>query len=161
MKKLLAAAAFALLITLVGVTPASIDDALGANAAECDRCEQAVQRAAVHAAMRSVQPGPMEMPLEFRDDDDDSSAPYVLSSAELERIGLKPQPAVGFENPGPLPTRLRKVPVLRVRIHAIRTADSDGSEAATITPEQVGRLVEQANLVWWLNPTRGSFVPTS
>jgi hypothetical protein len=162
MKKLLAAAASAVLIALSGVIPVSIDELLGVNAAECDRCEQAVQRAAVsqRAAMRSVQPGPMEMPLEFRDDDDDTSAPYILSSAELAGIGLKPQPGVKFERvTTPLPTGLRRVPVLRVRIHAIRTANSDGSEAATITPEQVGRLVEQANLVWWSSGIEFQFDP--
>ncbi len=36
----------------------------------------------------------------------------------------------------------------RLRLHAVRTANNDGSQAATITPEEIPILVEQANVVF-------------
>ena len=38
--------------------------------------------------------------------------------------------------------------VYEIRLHAIRTADDDGSHAATILPEEVTRLVDAANRVY-------------
>jgi hypothetical protein len=137
-----------------------------ANVPECAGCEQAAQRQAVRQTgqrqtIRSVQPGAMAMPPEFRDDDDDSSAPYVLSAVELGQIGLKRQtPSAATFNPHKYSVgRARIAPVLRVRIHAIRTANTNGTEAATITREQVKKLVDQANLVWWPSGIEFQFDP--
>ena len=158
-------AAATLVLTLVAVLQAGIGDALDAEAPECAGCEQVAQRQAVRQTaprptLRAVQPGAMEMPLGFRDDDDDSSAPYVLSAVELGRIGLKKKTAVATYDPHDYSVkRVRIAPVLRVRIHAIRTANTNGSDAATITPEQVKKLVDQANLVWWPSGIEFQFDP--
>ena len=157
MKTLLAVAAVAVLSIAHTTIPRATGDGFDSETPPCDGCDQTARVRSV----RSFQPGAMEMPPGFRDDDDDSSAPYILSSAELARVGMKSLTAPRFETVTPTrPRRMRRLPVLKLRIHAIRTANADGSEAATITPEQIGQLVTQASLVWYSSGIEFQFDPS-
>jgi hypothetical protein len=128
MKTQLAVAAAAVLSVAHTTIPGATGNAFDAKTATCDGCGQAARGRAVP----SFQSGALEMPPGFRDDDDDSSAPYVLSNAELARVGMKSLNAPRLAPVTPSRRGLRRLSVLKLRIHAIRTANSDGTEAATI-----------------------------
>lgn len=100
------------------------------------------------------------IPPGFRDDDDDSSLPYLSTPAQLRKFGIKPgvQEIQRFD-PSTMRERARVSPVLKVRIQAILTANSDGSDPGTITPAQIRQLVDQANRVWWSSGIEFLFDP--
>lgn len=56
---------------------------------------------------------------------------------------------------------LRPHPIYKLRIHAIRTANNDGSQAGTITPQQIRTLVDQANVVYYTAGIEFLFDPAS
>jgi hypothetical protein len=100
------------------------------------------------------------LPPGFRDDDDDSSLPYLLTPMQLRKFGIEPGvQEIKKLDRAIMRQRERLSPVLKVRIQAIITANSDGSDAGTITPEQISLLVDQANRVWWSSGIEFLFDP--
>lgn len=112
--------------------------------------------ASVPVTMREI------IPNGFRDDDDYSSLPYILTPSQLTTLGLKReiQRIPEFDRPLML-QRKRESPILEVRIHAILTSNSDGSDPAKITPAQIKQLVDQTNLVWWRSGIEFLFDPNT
>ena len=74
------------------------------------------------------------------DEDDSSSLRFLDNQSAVQEVDPIPQHLV---------LRGRPQPVYSVRIHAIRTANTDGTQAATITPAQIKLLVDQANVVYY------------
>jgi hypothetical protein len=89
-------------------------------------------------------PGCGQRPAQEEETDDEvhdlSSLLFLQGRGPLQRV---------VAVPGSFLQALRPYPVYKLRIHAIRTADNDGSNAATITPNQIRTLVEQANSVYY------------
>ena len=50
-------------------------------------------------------------------------------------------------------------PYYKIRIHAIRTADTNGVYSAKITAEEIRTMVDKANLAWWLSGIEFLFDP--
>jgi hypothetical protein len=76
---------------------------------------------------------------------DHSSDYYLMSNEERIRLGIFLAPQVVGKIPIGV---IQPQPIYRLRIHAIRTANNDGSNAATITTNDVQLLVDQANVVY-------------
>ncbi len=154
MKKAALASAWIGFGALIAPVSSGCGSAHGAAGGSYEFCELEGQRSTARATqrtrLRSIQPVASLAPIGFRCDDDDSSVPFLLSRAELAKIGLAPKTQRLVKvDPKLLLKLMRRTPVLKVRIHAIRTANTNGSEAATITTQQVKQLVDQTNLVWW------------
>lgn len=56
---------------------------------------------------------------------------------------------------------IRPTPVYKVRLHVIRTADNDGSRAATLNPASFQNLVQQVNNIYWTAGVEFEFDPTT
>jgi hypothetical protein len=91
----------------------------------------------------------------------DVNSNYIESpSLPVTITYTRPGTVTEFTHPSMYDPRLkRSQPVYKVRIHAIRTANDNGSQAATITPDQVKTYVDQANLVWWQSGIEFLFDP--
>jgi hypothetical protein len=99
-----------------------------------------------NAPKRSVHVMGSELPAGFNDDHDESSLPYLLDASELAKLGLAPK----FQKVIPMDLTMytHPLPLYNLRIHAIRTVNDYQTDAATITPQQIKALVDQANLVY-------------
>jgi hypothetical protein len=86
-------------------------------------------------------------PPAYNDELDDSSVIYLMSPAERSARGLRVPPQV-FAKVDLTKLKMAPQPVRSLRLRAIRTANDDGSEAATISPANIAKLVDQANAVW-------------
>lgn len=82
--------------------------------------------------------------------DHDQTNVELLSDQEIARLKYTvSKPALVQFNQDLVRPVLRAKPVYKVRIHAVRTANDDQSQAAEITPEQITSFVNQANMVYW------------
>ncbi|HOW67590.1 MAG TPA: hypothetical protein P5186_27750 [Candidatus Paceibacterota bacterium] len=87
---------------------------------------------------------------------DDSSEVYLMSNEERFRLGIRLEPQIVGKVPAGI---LRPQPIHKLRVHAIRTANDNGSEAATITADEVKLLVDQANVVYYSSGIEFVFDP--
>lgn len=126
------------------------------------------ERMAAEAAMQSLKIRklrPVSMtdtlvPRGFRDGDDYSSLPYLLNPDELQTLGMKAaRPEIPKIDWQALRALKREGPVYKIRIHAIRTANDNGTHAATISPNEIKHYVDQANRVWWSSGIEFVFDP--
>jgi len=100
------------------------------------------------------------LPPGFRDDDDDSSLPFLLNPVELENLGIKQErQELPKLDRRALAELAREAPIYKVRIHAIRTANDDGTDTVTISPQQIRQLVDQTNRIWWSSGVEFVFDP--
>ncbi len=124
---------------------------------------QPVQAAMQSLKIRKLRPVSVTdnlVPRGFQDGDDYSSLPFLLDADELQKLGMKaarPEiPEIGWHAQMALK---RESPVYKVHIHAIRTANDNGTHAATISPQEIKRYVDQANRVWWSSGIEFVFDP--
>jgi len=100
------------------------------------------------------------LPPGFRDEDDDSSLPYLLTPTELKKFGVRREiQEIPKLDRRAMAALVRETPILKVRIHAILTANSDGTDPVTISPQQIKQLVDQTNRVWWSSGIEFLFDP--
>lgn len=107
--------------------------------------------------LRGINVGGSDLPPAYRDDDDDSSLPFLLDPSELKRLRIAPRSQM--VKLVDLSKFMRPQPVYKVRIRAIRTANDGQTQAATITPAEIKKLVDQANMVWWSSGIEFLFDP--
>ena len=152
----IAAAASAALFAALSLMASA--QAVQSRAAGVGRSDIGSARASVMA--RTYDIGAMGMPEGYSDADDEDSLPYLLTAHELLARRLQPKPQTfTVSNPAVLKAVLRRTPVRKVRIHAVRTANTDKSDAATITPADISKLVAQANVVWYASGIEFVFDP--
>jgi hypothetical protein len=130
--------------------------AVGSGFAQTPTIKQTVKQ----VLLRSVHIIPDCVPPEFNCKDDDNA--YLFHSEyELKKLNVRATvPLIEKYDITRMMRILRRQPILKVHIHAIRTANDAGTDAAIIKPEEVKAFVDQANKVYWPSGIEFVFDPT-